>query len=496
MRRRLVLALVTFALSLGPARGQAPDATQNLETAFAPIVRRMALDLNACVPGGGDRTQEVLLIGAPVFDRHLDPSDRAAINAAAGVVVNAIPGWRANPIEMTAILPSILTGGETARRALAATLEARYDAPIVLSIDTARPAADTLKLHLSLLGRDGAGTYGCTAAATLDLDATTFARRAAGPATGIDYLDLRGALTDALTAMAGAFGGASRLHLATDGSALADGCALKASLADIATTTLFALKREGLALGPSWPDLAASPADGPLTADALRLLLLVRPASPDPRDVEVVMRLTDAAGTVRHAVRYDVLLPAARAEGCTAPPPPEPEPAAEPLAAAERAPPEASPIAPAAAASERPEDPRFALFAAKETFHPGEPVELTLIPPVDCKLTLINVDDSGRSCVVVPTPGLDDITLAAGTPYRFPPAPATFSFPDPGRERFIALCNADPTAIATERTMTEPVSCAAEGTPPERYEESVLELGVLSLNGPVIRRSLTLEIAP
>ncbi|MEM8855533.1 MAG: DUF4384 domain-containing protein, partial [Pseudomonadota bacterium] len=236
--------------------------------------------------------------------------------------------------------------------------------------------------------------------------------------------------------------------------------------------------------GGTWPAIFEGDREVPVDEGAVRLDVTVRPATPAPRAAEVVVRLVGPDGELKFQKRYDAVVPEIQAEGCDG----------TAVVEAEDAPPEETQQAALDDGVEEGEDSRFALFATKSVYRVGEPVVLTIIPPVDCSLTIVNADSKGRSCVLVPTPGLDNIRLEAGRPYRFPPQPAVFSFPAAGTERLIALCNATDGAVEAERRMTEPVSCAADGDTPEAYETKLLELGVLQLSGPVIRRSITLEV--
>lgn len=487
--RMAATAGIVLATLLGARAGHAAgaDAAENLDRALRPAVENLALQISACVPSAPSGPNMVLLIGIPQFNRHVATADRAAINAAVNGIVNEIPGWRANPVELTGVLPPILTGGVDAAERLTRTLRLRDEAPIILSIDTARPTLDTLTLRLMVLGRDGEGRYSCLAPATVDLDAATFAGKPQSPATGLDYHPMGGVLTDAVDRTASEIAKASRLMIAADASTLGGNCILKRGFADMVADHLFSLKSAGLDLGSGgqWPAIFEADREAPVEEGAVRLDVTVRPSTPAPRAAEVVVRLMGPGGELKFQKRYDAAVPTIQAEGCDGTAVVETD---------EEPPEEETQQAALGDGVEEGEDSRFALFASKSVYRVGEPVEITIIPPVDCSLTIVNADGEGRSCVLVPTPGLDNIRLEAGRPYRFPPRPAVFSFPAAGTERLIALCNATDGAVEAERRMTEPVSCAADGESPEAYETKLLELGVLQLSGPVIRRSITLEV--
>ncbi|MEM8856642.1 MAG: hypothetical protein AAGD34_23330, partial [Pseudomonadota bacterium] len=362
---------VVVATLLGLRAGEAAtaDAADNLDGAMRPVVENLALQISACVPSAPNGANMVLLIGIPQFNRHVATADRAAINAAVNGIVNEIPGWRANPVELTGVLPPILTGGVDAAERLTQTLRLRDEAPIILSIDTARPTLDTLTLRVMVLGRDGEGRYSCLAPATVDLDAATFAAKPQAPATGLDYHPMSGVLTDAVDRTAAEIGKASRLLIAADAATLGGNCILKRGFGDMVADHLFSLKSAGLDLGSggTWPAIFEGDREVPVDEGAVRLDVTVRPATPAPRAAEVVVRLVGPDGELKFQKRYDAVVPEIQAEGCDG----------TAVVEAEDAPPEETQQAALDDGVEEGEDSRFALFATKSVYRVGEPVVLT-----------------------------------------------------------------------------------------------------------------------
>jgi hypothetical protein len=88
----------------------------------------------------------------------------------------------------------------------------------------------------------------------------------------------------------------------------------------------------------------------------------------------------------------------------------------------------------------------------------GDAIRLFIEPQRQCRLTLINIDDDGDSCVMFPHPDLDDKPIAAGSTFVFPPK-GSLRFSEVGVETVIAVCNFSRAAISAELRDTSKVSC-------------------------------------
>jgi hypothetical protein len=87
----------------------------------------------------------------------------------------------------------------------------------------------------------------------------------------------------------------------------------------------------------------------------------------------------------------------------------------------------------------------LALFPNEEEFRVGGAVTLTVKPDLDCFLTLINVDQQGRTTVLFPNKFNQDNKVLANEELKVPGAKIggfQLIFRDPGKETVIAKCNA------------------------------------------------------
>lgn len=486
------LAPASSGLSLA-AETTTEVSGQEFDDRFRSVMSDLAVRMFACAARSEGKAQtEVLFIGAPASNIHLDPAARRTLNAEAAKVVDTIKGFRANPIEPTGVLPSILRGGANAARQLSDMLAERYRAPVIMTFDTARPTPDVLQLQVNMLGRDAAGQYTCTETEVLHLDAHTFQERPRPPAEG-DFVVLRGALLDAVRQMSGVIRSTKDLTVSAEAK-LAGSCSLKRGIGRDVTNLLFDLKRSGAGLdilgSADWPKIRiGAQSETEPTADGHSLNVLAKPSPLGDNVLELTISLSDS-GALLDLLRYQAVVPASRRDGCT-----------EIVVAKvdEVPPPSVDPMSIQTTRAKAFERADFGLVSDRPSYSVNDRMVLTLTPPVDCRLTLINVDKAGNSCLLLPHPDVPDTLLKAKTPFRFPPRGAMRASAS-GEETFVALCNASPAAIATERRLTTSVPCADATTRPVEFETRTLETVVVDYEddspapGDIIRRSLTVRI--
>jgi hypothetical protein len=100
----------------------------------------------------------------------------------------------------------------------------------------------------------------------------------------------------------------------------------------------------------------------------------------------------------------------------------------------------------------------LAIYTEDKDYRVGDAIRLFIEPQRQCRLTLINIDDDGDSCVMFPHPDLDDKPIAAGSTFVFPPK-GSLRFSEVGVETVIAVCNFSRAAINAELRDTSKVSC-------------------------------------
>ena len=100
----------------------------------------------------------------------------------------------------------------------------------------------------------------------------------------------------------------------------------------------------------------------------------------------------------------------------------------------------------------------LAIYTEDKDYRVGDAIRLFIEPQRQCRLTLINIDDDGDSCVMFPHPELDDEPIAAGSTFVFPPK-GSLRFSESGVETVIAVCNFSKAAIEAELRDTSKVSC-------------------------------------
>ena len=120
------------------------------------------------------------------------------------------------------------------------------------------------------------------------------------------------------------------------------------------------------------------------------------------------------------------------------------------------------------------------LTAARSNYVRGEKIKLTITPPEDCRLTLINVDNKGKSCLLFPHPKLPDEVLKAGVPVTFPPR-GSLRLHEAGEETFIAMCNASKEAKQAAKRDTTLINCSKGGSD-QVYNDKLLETVVFDLD--------------
>jgi hypothetical protein len=87
----------------------------------------------------------------------------------------------------------------------------------------------------------------------------------------------------------------------------------------------------------------------------------------------------------------------------------------------------------------------LALFPNEEDFRVGAPLTLTVQPDLDCFLTLINVDQHGRTTILFPNKFNQNNKILANQALKVPGNEVggfQLIFRDPGKETVIAKCNA------------------------------------------------------
>ncbi len=118
--------------------------------------------------------------------------------------------------------------------------------------------------------------------------------------------------------------------------------------------------------------------------------------------------------------------------------------------------------------------PVAALITAERTsFKRGESIQLAITPSEDCRLTLLNVDKAGKSCLLLPHPKLPDTVLKAGQRTVFPPKGA-LRLEQPGEETFVAMCNASEAAKAQAVRTSRLIDCS-KGAADRSFNDKVFE---------------------
>lgn len=130
--------------------------------------------------------------------------------------------------------------------------------------------------------------------------------------------------------------------------------------------------------------------------------------------------------------------------------------------------------------AESPEEEPLIIQSNKKVYAKGEKLKLSVTARQNCRLTLLNVDDKGKSCLLFPNKYLADETLKAGKTFVFPPK-GSMRVEEAGEETFIAMCNASPEAkAAAQRTATQ-INCS-KGPSDRRFNDNVLETVVLDFS--------------
>ena len=100
------------------------------------------------------------------------------------------------------------------------------------------------------------------------------------------------------------------------------------------------------------------------------------------------------------------------------------------------------------------------IYTDKPAYKVGEGLRVYVEPRHDCRLTLINIDDHGKSCVLYPHPALPDTPVKGGTQFVFPPT-GSLTANEAGVETILAICNGAEDAVYAATRDTSKVSCDA-----------------------------------
>ncbi len=111
----------------------------------------------------------------------------------------------------------------------------------------------------------------------------------------------------------------------------------------------------------------------------------------------------------------------------------------------------------------------------------GDEVQLVITPPMDCRLTLINVDNKGKSCLLFPHPDLSDVIFKAGQRTVFPPKDVRLRLDQPGEETFVALCNASPAAKQAAARRSRRIDCSV-GPSDRVFNDYAFEIATLDFS--------------
>lgn len=126
------------------------------------------------------------------------------------------------------------------------------------------------------------------------------------------------------------------------------------------------------------------------------------------------------------------------------------------------------------------------VYTDKPVYHLGDGIRIFVEPRVQCRLTIVNIDDDGDSCVLYPHPQLADDPIPAGTRFIYPPR-GSITAAEAGTETILAICNASAEAVNYTRRDTSQVSCdpSQRANPTHRIQtKAVYETFVLNLDGP------------
>ncbi|MBJ3777358.1 DUF4384 domain-containing protein [Acuticoccus mangrovi] len=418
--RAYVGAVVALVLALAT-----PARAQDLEDAFATALGPMAERISGCLQVEGDKVREVLVIGVPRTTLRFTEVDRTFVNIAITGAVNSIALWRANQIETVDVLPTLLHGGEEARRELVETLQRRYEAPLVLTADAIRPSPDEVVVQLNLLGRDRHGEYGCSETAVLALDAATFRVRKRTYGADADYVLLGPGLKSALRSIAAAGLAVSPAIEVT--SNVAETCQIAPELRHLVARLSAQLRADG-AIGEAVGEGGSAPPSEVAS-------IVVRP---DRRAANALAVRVDAADG-RAIAAFRALAEPVILEGCEPPPPKAAAADVAPVPAVERN--------------------EVYLVPDRDAYRVGDSFRVGIVSRRDCRLTILNASADGELCLLVPNPRTPHVVMTARTPYYFPPT-GRATLTSAGEETFVALCDAGPLALGSVRHIKGP-ACAA-----------------------------------
>lgn len=458
MKLRGLLGVLSVALAVAGPRAQAEPAEYALSHTLEQVMNEMRHD-HRCV-ARKDR-HSMAFLGLSDNSAHLKPGERNLLNR---MMRSALEGTgllfsyanAENMAAMVGLSQTLQMDADELNQRLA-----QMKAEFTLLAHVARPEPDVVELRISLYGRQGEGApeSGCDRTISQMVNLKT-QEVAPMPSVEGDYLTFRGAIEAGLMRSREILQSAERLGwtLRTHFSA---GCGLERWARDEAQGAYFDVRDRAsrAQLGSSeadrWPGLFEDPGE-----DAPTLEMTLGPSVHGPPGISMTFKIVQAGQTLDQ-MRMDVVVTRGLLRRCR-----EtvyaPSGTTQPVEVVEVIPapdpvPDPDPVPPAV----------LKISTERPTLDIGEDIRFSVEAPVPCRLSIVNVDTKGRSCVVLPLPGLPDAVLSPGEPYVFPPM-GRIHGAEAGTETFIAICNADAAALAQTQAGRTTVDCVEGNASRER----------------------------
>lgn len=327
-----------------------------------------------------------------------------------------------------------------------------------------RPEPNVVDLRITLYGRQVEGQGGCDRTIIQLIDLTT-EKVVTKPSVEGDYFTFRGAIETGLTRSREILQSADRLgwSLQTHFSA---GCLLENWARDEAPGAYFDVRNRA-----NWAQLGSSPADywpglyEDPGEDAPILEMTLGPSVHGPPGVSMTFKVVQSGQTLEQ-MRMDVVVRSGLLRGCKE----KAHSFSDVAESADTA--DDTQLRPGS--DHVPPPPLLVMRTDRITLEVGEDIRFAVEAPVPCRLSIVNVDTRGRSCMILPLPGLPDAVLSPGEPYVFPPKGRIYGA-EPGIESFIAMCNADAQALAQIQAGRTTIDCVDRGAARDAFERAVLE---------------------
>ncbi len=456
-------------LASSGAKAEAVDFSKAFAAKFEDILREA--DHPDCIGDLKGSQRKLTFIGIPDNNIYINAFQRARLNARMFDVVGKTGRFQSSNSQELGFAAQLAQTSAKGHEKLSKTIDALMQkAPFMFIVKTKRPFKNIAQLELTLHTRAKDGQFSCIKNRLLYVGLAGDKNLQAIPDNELN-VDKAGTFFSLNTAhdylfqqSARWFSRAKRVQARFQFGDFPANCRLKKALPADFRKSFYDVRDELVKTlsyrAGEWPVYNEGDGAKALAKEAVQFNVTYEPGG-EPDLVDVTFDVVGAEGTL-HSESLSMIVPEGKRRHCLK----------EKVVVQKKIKPKASP-------RPDPEPKKLILTARKQNYRQGERLELMIETKVSCKLSLINMDDKGVSCVLYPHKAYKSVNLnlKAGERISFPPK-GYLSLDEPGKNTFVAMCNARPSDVQTvlstyyqhdcaKRRREEVVTIVTGKSPPE-----------------------------